>query len=285
MTSENGSLTDADRRSIRVLVTASLGSLPAGTPLPDAIGAWRRLGAAVQAPFGWAGIYELAHHCAIIATEPVGTSLGEFKPTGILNGANRVIITAFVNAAVAADHTTARNVFTAIQPDQEPGARATPDTFSMVFSLLNIAWKRLNGKPLDLIVAAGTRWPPMCDFCCAGTGVGMYRCRPFTLPTSAATQVVFEEDDVWYACALCRTDLEHPGGPDWEPMMTRLVNRNPGDVIRAAERNGVRTSWTMFQERRLSPTAEPLPATRPHAPDLDRSLIPGPGPDAPRGGT
>jgi hypothetical protein len=261
-------------REVAALTSTCLATIPAGQEAAVAGRSMSTLCAQVQSRFGWDGVYEVAHAAAMIVTDglrripesPFGY-VGSQQPDGDWQYPDTVAgyaVRHFATAVIRADPAAARAAFDGLQPDQAAGDRPTAGMAEFLGLILLRGWSRQAGGQLEVKLGPGSRWPPVCDFCCGPPAVAMFAAAPMDpieldrgSDSMGVGTISFGngEDEWWYACWVCRPMVE-AAPPRWADVMRRLR----GDK---ADPAAVRVMLDAFQEARLTRRAVPLPATRP----------------------
>ncbi len=164
----------------------------------------------------------------------------------------------FVTAVINERRADAHQLFTALQPPDQP---ATDALLEFLSSVLRNAWSRVAGGTL-MVRFEADKWPPVCDFCCGVTATTMFRIRGADVKMrhpNGAGELALRVDDMeyWYACPTCSYLVARPR-PAWPDVWSRHRRHRP-----EADRRSVFVMYDLFQRMRLKVAPEPLPPERP----------------------
>ena len=274
-------MSDADRREIGGLVDLCLAGFDRTTTFDDAVIAVDALAGGIARKWGWDGIFAMVCHAAGAVVHGMAMEAGNpFRYMGYGGSALDALpstpmeyrLSRFTTALLGGDETAARFEFDALQPDQGDAVGPTVDTVEFVMALMRNAASRQHGGTLLLDVGEGSRWPPVCDFCCGRPAQVMFRCRPFGLRmaservSTGPMEIRMADSDSWYACRLCQPLIE-ADPPQWAQVLRRHKFARPDADLR-----GVQMLHAAFQRACVGRRAVALPERRPRtsAPPGDR---------------
>lgn len=259
-------LSPDDRRKIAAMVATNLAAVAPDAPDEQIRHAITMLVTLAHGDYGHDGVFEVMCAAVDIAAHGAQAMPGRSVVFPALGpGPAEQVVADMGTALVAGDRFTARLHFDSLQPDQRQEAPPTTNLVYASAALLASAWRRQGGAgALNLLMRAGDRWPPWCDFCGGVDAVWMYHCRALTVSmrdtrTESLVQVRLPDSEHWYACRPCEK-LIAADPPQLSQLWARHLRFKPEE---REARDTTLKAWAAFLSARRTRRPVPLPEARP----------------------